>query len=130
MDPVNKLKIHIQNMENICFMNVSLIRHIHSRIHPQLMQEPLMHNRGSQKPPVLCVQTFPPESCILTQHLRAGLLNMSPGASLHTQMCTFCPQQAKLHLQRISQHGTAQTGSVQSREGDGFQGVLLPCNHP
>lgn len=116
MAPVNKLKIHIQNMENICFMNVSLISHIHSRIHPQLMQEPLMHNRGSQKPPVLCVQTFPPESCILTQHLRAGLLNMSPGASLHTQMCTFCPQQAKLHFQRISQQHRARPHMAQHKQ--------------
>lgn len=75
-----------------------------------------MQNRGSQKLPVLCVQTFPPESCILTQHLRAGLLNMSPGASLHTQMCTLCPQQAKLHLQRISQQHRARPHMAQHKD--------------
>lgn len=137
MDPVNKLKIHIQNMENICFMNVSLISQIHSRIHPQLMQEPLQHNGGSQKLPVLCVQTFPPESCILTQHLRAGLLNTSPGASPHTNVHIVSPAGKAAPSEGFptppsqTLHGTAQTPSaVQSREGVGFQGVLLPCSHP
>lgn len=62
------------------------------------------------------MQTFPPESCIWTQHLRAGLLNMSPGASLHTQMCTLCAQQAKLHLQRISQQHRARPHMAQHKD--------------
>lgn len=89
-----------------------------------------MHNRGSQKLPGLCVQTFPPESCILTQHLRPGLLNTSPGASLHTQMCSLCPQPAELHLQRISQQHRARALSKhpqQSRAGKELDSRGVPA---
>lgn len=58
---------------------------------------------------------------------------MSPGASLHTQMCTLCPQQAKLHLQRISQqhrgrpHMAQHQHPQQCRAGKGLDSRVCSC---